>query len=48
MASRHRDAYLEVMNLLFDTYSRQIEPMLAAIAKALPIEQVEVRDPRQR
>lgn len=45
MASRHRDAYLEVMNLLFDTYSRQIEPMLASIAKALPIEQLEVRDP---
>src|SRR6267142_480664 len=45
MASRHRDAYLEVMNLLFETYSRQMEPMLASIAKALPIEQVEVRDP---
>jgi len=45
MASRHRDAYLEVMNLLFDTYSRQMEPMLASIAKALPIEQLEVRDP---
>jgi thymidylate synthase ThyX len=45
MASRHRDAYLETMNLLFDTYSRQMEPMLASIAKALPIEQLEVRDP---
>jgi thymidylate synthase ThyX len=45
MASRHRDAYLEVMNMLFDTYSRQMEPMLASIAKALPIEQLEVRDP---
>ena len=45
MASRHRDAYLEVMNLLFETYSRQMEPMLASIAKALPIEQLEVRDP---
>jgi thymidylate synthase ThyX len=33
------------MNLLFDTYSRQMEPMLASIAKALPIEQIEVRDP---
>ena len=33
------------MNLLFDTYSRQMEPMLASIAKALPIEQLEVRDP---
>ena len=45
MASRHRDTYLETMNLLFDTYSRQMEPMLASIAKALPIEQLEVRDP---
>ena len=45
MASRHRDAYLETMNLLFDTYSRQMEPMLASIANALPIEQLEVRDP---
>jgi thymidylate synthase ThyX len=45
MASRHRDAYLEVMNLLFDTYSRQMEPVLASIAKGLPIEQLEVRDP---
>ena len=48
MASRHRDAYLETMNLLFDTYSRQMEPMLASIAKALPIEQLEVRDPVSR
>lgn len=45
MASRHRGAYLETINLLFDTYSRQMEPMLASIAKALPIEQVEARDP---
>jgi thymidylate synthase ThyX len=45
MASRHRDKYLEVMNLLFDTYSRQMEPMLASVARSLPIEQVEVRDP---
>src|SRR5918994_51016 len=45
MVSRHRDAYLETMNLLFDTYSRQMEPMLASIAKALPMDQVEVRDP---
>jgi thymidylate synthase ThyX len=45
MASPHRDAYLEVMNLLFDTYSRQMEPMLQFVAKSLPIEQLEVRDP---
>ena len=45
MASRHRNSYLAVMNLLFETYSRQMEPMLASIAKTLPIEQLEVRDP---
>jgi thymidylate synthase ThyX len=45
MASRYRDAYLEAMNLLFETYSRQMEPMLQHVAGSLPIEQVEVRDP---
>ncbi|HYA27270.1 MAG TPA: hypothetical protein VEI95_00525, partial [Acidobacteriota bacterium] len=45
MASRHRDAYVEVMNVLFETYSKQMEPMLEHVAKSLPIEQVEVRDP---
>jgi thymidylate synthase ThyX len=45
MASRHRDEYLRVMNLLFETYSRQMEPMLQSIGRALPIEQLEVRDP---
>jgi thymidylate synthase ThyX len=33
------------MNRLFETYSTQMEPMLASIAKALPIDQLEVRDP---
>lgn len=45
IVSRHRDDYLDVMNLLFDTYSRQMEPMLEFVAKSLPIEQLEVRDP---
>ncbi|HEX5606836.1 MAG TPA: thymidylate synthase, partial [Candidatus Binatia bacterium] len=45
MASRHRDAYLEGMNLLFETYSKQMEPMLECVAQSLPIEQLEVRDP---
>jgi thymidylate synthase ThyX len=45
MASPHRDAYVTVMNLLFETYSRQMEPMLDFVAKSLPIEQLEVRDP---
>jgi thymidylate synthase ThyX len=45
MGSRHRAVYLEVMNLLFETYSKQMEPMLEHVAKSLPIEQLEVRDP---
>src|SRR5262245_20488553 len=45
MASRHRDAFIETMNLLFETYSRQMEPMLEHVARSLPIEQLEVRDP---
>ena len=45
MASKHRDTYLEVMNFLFDTYSRQMEPMLQFVAKLLPIDQLELRDP---
>src|SRR5215467_9582974 len=45
MASRHRDAYLQAMDLLFETYSRQMEPMLQHVSESLPIEQVEVRDP---
>mgnify|MGYP001267709180 CR=1 FL=1 len=45
MASRHRDAYLTTMNLLFETYSKQMEPMLDHVAKSLPIDQLEVRDP---
>lgn len=45
MVSRHRDDYIEVMNSLFASYSRQIEPMLAHVARSLPIEQLDVRDP---
>ncbi len=45
MASRHRDRYVEVMNLLFETYSKQMEPTIAAVARSLPIEQLDVRDP---
>jgi len=45
IASRHRDEYLATMNLLFETYSKQMEPMLDYVAKSLPIEQLEVRDP---
>src|SRR4029079_12154138 len=29
----------------FETYSKQMEPMLECVARSLPIEQLEVRDP---
>jgi thymidylate synthase ThyX len=45
MASRHRETYLATMNLLFETYAKQMEPMLDHVAKSLPIDQLEVRDP---
>jgi len=45
MDSRHRDEYLAVMNLLFDTYSRQIDPMIEFVRRSLPIEEVELRHP---
>jgi thymidylate synthase ThyX len=45
MASRHRDRYVETMNLLFETYSKRMEPMIESVARSLPIEQLEVRDP---
>ena len=44
MASRHRDSYVEVMNLLFDTYSCQMEPMLAS-SLVVADRTMEVRDP---
>ena len=46
MTSPHRAEYLEVMNLLFDTYSRQIEPIIEFVKKSLPIEDVELRHPQ--
>ena len=46
MASQHRAAYLEVMNLLFETYSRQFEPMNEFVKKSLPIEEIQLRHPQ--
>jgi thymidylate synthase ThyX len=46
MASPHRDAYLEVMNLLFETYSHQLDPMIDFVKRSLPIDQVELRHPQ--
>jgi len=46
MASRHRDAYLDLMERLFGAYAAQIDPMLEGIKRLLPIEEVEVRHPK--
>lgn len=46
MTSPHRAEYLAVMDLLFDTYSRQIEPVIEFVKKSLPIEDVELRHPQ--
>ena len=45
MASRFRESYIEVMDLLFGTYARQMEPMLHFVARSLPIEEMELRHP---
>ena len=45
VASSHRNDYLELMQLLFDTYSRQMAPMMEFIKSSLPIEDVELRHP---
>jgi thymidylate synthase ThyX len=46
VASPHRDAYLEIMELLFDTYSSQIDPMIQFIKNLIPITSIEFRHPR--
>ncbi len=46
MASRHRDAYVALMDRLFTTYAAQIDPMIAHIERVLPIESVAVRHPK--
>ena len=46
MASRHRNEYLAVMRLLFDTYATQMEPMIAWVRTLLPIETIEWKHPQ--
>ncbi|MBI2999231.1 MAG: FAD-dependent thymidylate synthase [Deltaproteobacteria bacterium] len=46
MTSPYATAYLEVMNLLFETYSRQLDPMIESVKRSLPIEEIELRDPQ--
>ncbi len=46
MASSHGQAYMELMKLLFETYSSQIDPMIEFVKRSLPIEEVELRNPQ--
>jgi thymidylate synthase ThyX len=46
MASRHRDAYVALMDRLFSAYAAQIDPMIAHIERVLPIDSVAVRHPK--
>jgi thymidylate synthase ThyX len=46
MASPHREAYLSVMRLLFETYAAEIEPLIAFVRASLPIETVEWKHPQ--
>lgn len=46
MASSHRDAYLAGLRRLFETYAKQMEPMIAFMRRSLPIESVEWKHPQ--
>jgi len=46
MASPHREAYLSVMRLLFETYAAQLDPMIEFVRRSLPIETVEWKHPQ--
>ena len=46
MQSAHAADYLKVMNLLFESYSAQMEPMMEHVRTRLPISEVEFRHPQ--
>jgi thymidylate synthase ThyX len=46
MASKHAARYLEVMTLLFETYARQMDPMIRFISERLPIAEMPFKHPR--
>jgi thymidylate synthase ThyX len=46
MESAHREDYLETLNLLFQTYSRQVAPMIESVRRSLPMEQIELKHPQ--
>ena len=43
--SKHARDYLELMELLFATYSQQMDPMIEHVGRSLPLEGVEFRHP---
>ncbi|MBI3811639.1 MAG: FAD-dependent thymidylate synthase [Nitrospirae bacterium] len=46
MASKHASKYLKVMNLLFQTYARQMDPMINFITLRLPITEMSFKHPQ--
>ncbi len=46
MASRHRHAYVALMDRLFGAYADQIDAMIAHIERVLPMESVAARHPK--
>ena len=44
--SRHARDYRKLMEVLFETYSRQMEPMIEHVRQAVPLERTELRHPR--
>ena len=44
--SRHGQACRELMELLFETYSQQMEPMIEHVSRSVPLEETELRHPR--
>jgi thymidylate synthase ThyX len=46
MASKHAPKYLNVMNLLFQTYASQMDPLINFIARRLPITDMPFKHPQ--
>ena len=44
--SRHGRACRELMEVLFETYSQQMEPMIEHVSRSVPLEETELRHPR--
>jgi thymidylate synthase ThyX len=44
--SVHHKAYMELMELLFDTYAAQIDPVIEYVQRALPLDETTLRNPR--